>query len=90
MGYYSMPDQKFFPLADSAQLPMWMPSGGRILYGTESSILTFDIVTGKSKELLKTPEQITGLGISHDGKMIYYVSTSSESDIWMLDAVATK
>ena len=58
---------------------MWMPGSKKLLYGTENSIMVFDIDAGKSTQLFKTPEQIAGVGISRDGKMIYYVSTSSES-----------
>ena len=86
-GYFSFAEQRYVPLVDTTYYPMWLPDNRRILYAFRGAISVVDIESKKITEIARVPEgEMTGLGISHDGTLIYYVVDEEESDIWMLDA----
>lgn len=65
---------------------MWLPDGRRIIYGLDNKIFIVDTGTKKTKELgLRLTGELHSIGISRDGRLIYYTLFSSESDIWLLD-----
>lgn len=90
VGYYSIVDRKFFPIAEADHYPMWLPGNRQMLYGVGNTIMVLDVENGKKTEVLITSEEISAVGVSEDGNLIYYVSTSNESDIWLLDASSVK
>jgi TolB protein len=86
-GYYSLSEKRFVPLTDSNYFPVWLPDGRRILFALGKAIYAIDIQTKKITEIVQVRDgEMTGLGVSDDGTLVYYVVNEEESDIWMLDA----
>jgi Tol biopolymer transport system component len=86
-GYYSLSEKRFVPLTDSNYFPVWLPDGRRMLFALASAIYAIDIQTKKITEIGRVRDgEMTGLGVSDDGTLVYYVVNEEESDIWMLDA----
>jgi eukaryotic-like serine/threonine-protein kinase len=86
IGYFSFETKRYEKLANYDALPMWFPDSNRIVFSNEGKALVADISTKKVRELIShQPEQIRSVSVSHDGKLLYYTLSSSESDIWLLD-----
>ena len=86
-GYFSFSEQRYVPLVDTSYYPMWLPDSRRMLFASRGGISVVDIESKKITEIARLPEgEMTGLGISDDGTLIYYVVDEEEADIWMLDA----
>ena len=66
--------------------PAWLPDSRRFIYGYKNFIQIADSETKKTRQLnLPFIEELPSVGVSRDGKLIYYTLSSSESDIWLLD-----
>jgi Tol biopolymer transport system component len=65
--------------------PMWLNDSRRFLYtGNAKNILVFDMNTRKSHEIMEIPSGSLGdFKISNDSKNIFYMTQSSEADIWL-------
>lgn len=86
-GYYSLSEKRFVPLTDTNYFPVWLPDGRRMLFAFGSAISVIDTQTNKISEMVRLRDgEMTGLGVSDDGTLVYYVVNEEESDIWMLDA----
>jgi dipeptidyl aminopeptidase/acylaminoacyl peptidase len=87
-GVYSFAENRFEIIAQMENFPMWLPDSRRFLYGFENKLFIADTDTKKTREIagIRPTEQIQTVGISRDGRLIYYTLGSSESDIWLLDA----
>ncbi len=85
-GFYSFADDRFEIIAKMRNFPMWLPDSRRFIYGFENKLYIADTDTKKTREIgLNLTETLESVGISRDGKLIYYTLSSSESDIWLLD-----
>lgn len=87
LGYYSFDTRKVEKVIETnAEIPSWCPDSEHFLYTLDNKVFVVDINTKKSVELLSLPDD-TPLSpfISRDGKLLYYVIRSSESNIWLLD-----
>ena len=86
-GYYSLSQQTYVPLTDTSYYPMWLPDGRRMIFAFQSVISAIDTQTKKITEITRVRDgAMTGLGVSADGGLLYYVVNEEESDIWMLEA----
>jgi Tol biopolymer transport system component len=86
-GYYSLREKRFVPVTDTNYFPVWLPDGRRMIFAFGGSISSIDTRTKKISEIVRVRDgEMTGLGVSGDGTLVYYVVNEEESDIWMLDA----
>ena len=86
IGYFSFETKRYEKMANLDGLPMWFPDSNRFVFSNEGKAWIGDIVTKKVRELIsRQPEQIRSIALSHDGRLLYYTVSSSESDIWLLD-----
>ena len=90
-GGYSLTENRFEILGDTDIYPAAFPDQRRILWGFENRLYIGDTVTKKVRELgIRPTENIQDIGVSSDGRMIFYTLFSSESDIWLLDNSANQ
>ncbi|MBS1796313.1 MAG: PD40 domain-containing protein [Acidobacteria bacterium] len=86
-GIYSLAGNRFEPLDAMDSYPMWLPDNRRIVYGHNDRIFITDTETKRTRELDFRPAgDLRDIGISRDGRLLYYTLQSGESDIWLLDA----
>jgi serine/threonine protein kinase len=86
VGYFSFETKRYEKVANYDGLPMWLPDSNRFIFSNEGKALIANIVTKKIREVTShQPEQIRSIAVSHDGHLLYYTLSSSESDIWLLD-----
>lgn len=86
IGYFSFETKRYEKLANYDALPMWFPDSNRVVFSNEGKAFVADTVTKKVRELIShQPQQIRSIAVSHDGHLLYYTLSSSESDIWLLD-----
>ncbi len=86
-GFYSLAEKRFDIVANMENFPAWLPDSRRFIYGYENRLYIADIETKKPREIdtIRPAEEIKSLGISPDGRLIYFTLYTSESDIWLLD-----
>lgn len=86
-GFYSFAGNRYEPIAKVENAPMWLPDSRRYIYGFENKIFIADTDTKKTREIsgIRPMDTLESVGISRDGRLIYYTLTSGESDIWLLD-----
>ena len=85
-GIFSFTENRFDEVTKMDSFPAFLPDSLRIIYGFENKFFIADTTTKKTRELgIRPTEQIQSVGISRDGRLIYYTLFSSESDIWLLD-----
>ncbi len=90
-GFYSLSEKRFEQVGKMDNFPAWLPDNRRFIYGFENRLFIADTNTKKTRELdIRPPEDVQSVGISRDGKLIYYTLFSSESDIWLLDNSANQ
>ena len=86
VGYFSFEKNRYERVAERGSYPMWLPDSSRYVSIFTRGFLIGDIGSKQLRELWTTkgPEVIS-VGISHDSQLIYFVTQSNESDIWLLD-----
>ena len=92
IGYYSFGSGQYHPLIEvSDGLPSWLPDSRRFVYSFDNKIFLVDIDSKIATEILSIPNvEIRSPFVSRDGKLLYWVTASSESDIWLLDLTAVQ
>ena len=87
IGYYSFDTNQYHVLIENSDdLPSWLPDSRHLVYSDGTKIYLADIETRKSTEILSNPSvDIRSPFVSRDGKLLYYVASNYESDIWMLE-----
>ncbi len=87
IGVYSFETKSFVKISNSADtIPSFLPDSRHIVFTEGHKILLGNIETKEVKELLTAqPEIPRSPFVSRDGKLLYYIAQSSESDIWLLD-----
>lgn len=92
VGYYSFANQRYEKVAKvegySMWLsdPMWLSDSRRFVFSAGSKAYLADIVTKHMQEVFDAgQDEIRGIGISNDDRLIYFSLYESESDIWLLD-----
>ncbi len=85
-GIYSFASNRYEPVSEMEEIPMWLPDSRRITFASKGKVYILDVVTKKMSEIpLRSSDEIRNSGVSRDGSLLYFTSVSSESDIWMLD-----
>ena len=91
LAYYSFSQRRYEILTDASYFPTWLSDSRRMLFAFSGAISVIDTDTKKVTEILKIPEgSLTGLGMSRDRTLLYWVPEEEESDIWMLEAASEK
>ena len=87
LGFYSFETNSFTKLAETNDfIPSWLPDSRHIVYGKDNKIVITDTITGKTIELVTSPnKQLRSPFVSRDEKLLYYSAHTNESDIWLLD-----
>ncbi|HEY0459233.1 MAG TPA: protein kinase [Pyrinomonadaceae bacterium] len=85
-GFYSLTENRFDLVGKMDRFPAWLPDNRRLIYAFENRIFITGTDTRKTRELdIHPTENIQDVGISRDGRLIYFTLFSSESDIWLLN-----
>ncbi|HKP70771.1 MAG TPA: protein kinase [Pyrinomonadaceae bacterium] len=92
IGYYSFETGQYQPVvAVTDGLPSWLPDSRRFVYSSGNKIFIADIETKETKEIHSNPlGEIRSPFVSRDGKLLYWVAVSNESDVWLLDLTSTQ
>ena len=86
LGYFSFETGRYEKVSDIHALPSWLPDSRRLVFANEGKAYIADIAMKKVRELLVRPlEEIRSVGVSRDGRLLYYTLQTSESDIWLLN-----
>lgn len=86
IGYYSFETRKFERFTDFNSIPRWLPDSRRLIFERNGRPTILDTETGKLSEILpEIADRFRNIGVSRDGKLLYYTTLESESNIWMLD-----
>jgi Tol biopolymer transport system component len=86
VGFYSFESRSYEKLADLDAYPFWLPDSRRFVFAHEGKAYVADTATKKVRELLaRPPAQIRSVGVSRDGRLLYYTLLSTESDVWLLN-----
>jgi len=92
VGYYSFAGRRYekvakvegYPMGLSD--PMWLSDSRRFIFSAGSKAYIADILTKRMLEIFDAgQDEIRGIGISNDDRLIYFSLYESESDIWLLD-----
>jgi Tol biopolymer transport system component/DNA-binding winged helix-turn-helix (wHTH) protein len=67
--------------------PKWLSDGRRLVFQKDDGIYVLDSESGEYRRILPVAPNITGIDtgidLSRDGRTIYYVERTIESDIWI-------
>ena len=86
LGYFSFKTGRYEFIGEFDGYPMWLPDSRRFVFAHEDKAFVADIVTGRVREVLaRRDEQVRGVDVSADGRLLYYTVPSSENDVWLLD-----
>ncbi len=90
MGVYSFAQKRYSKIADFREICSWLPDNRHAALAKDGKAYILDTTDGSLKPLsLPQADDITTVGVSSDGKMLFYTVRSNESDIWLRDASAT-
>jgi hypothetical protein len=65
---------------------MWLPDSTRFVFFFNNKLFLGDVKTKRVREVfLSNENEIRSVGISLDGKLLYFSLYSSASDIWLMD-----
>jgi Tol biopolymer transport system component len=81
---YSFASQRYERLADFGDRPVWLNDNRRVLFFSQEKLLLLDSQTRKVREILSVaPNRFQSLGLSRDGRVIYFSLQTIEADIWL-------
>lgn len=92
VGYYSFAGRRYekvaqvegYPMWQSD--PMWLSDSRRFVFSAGAKAYIADIVTKRLRDIFDAgQDEIRGIGISNDDRLLYFSIYESESDIWLLD-----
>ena len=93
IGYFSFETNSYHPvIEDSQEIGSWLPDSRRFVIAVKNKIFIGDIESKQLTEIFAHPDRIDIRSpfVSRDGKLLYYVAATAESDIWLLDLSAAK
>jgi serine/threonine protein kinase len=86
VGFYSFETKTFEKLDEVIGFPFWLSGSSQVIYSDDNKIFLADINSKEKKEVFSNPDKnIMQASISQDGKLLYFISSTSESNIWLLD-----
>src|SRR6185369_9585249 len=77
-GIFSFNENRFDSVGKMDTFPAWLPDSRRIIYAFQNRIFIADLKQTRELDLHPT-EDVQSVGISRDGRLIYYTLFSSES-----------
>ena len=81
---YSFVSQRYERLSDFGDRPVWLNDNRRVLFFSQDKLLLLDSQTRKVREILSVaPNRFQSLGLSKDGRVIYFSLQTTEADIWL-------
>jgi serine/threonine protein kinase len=91
IGYYSFETGKYERVTDFSSIPRWLPDNRRLIFERNGKASIAEIDTKKVREILpEIKDRIRNIAVSRDGKLLYYTTSQTESDIWLLDLTAER
>jgi Tol biopolymer transport system component len=93
IGFYSFETDRFEELAEvPGATPSWLPNSQNLVYAADNKIFLADTKTKKIKQLpqLVQSGELRSPFVSRDGRLLYYIVQTSESDVWLLDNSPTE
>jgi Tol biopolymer transport system component len=86
VAYFSLETNRYERVAENGSYPRWLPDSSRYVSIFSGGFYLGEIGSKRLKELWRVKSnEIASVGISHDSQLIYFVTQSNESDIWLLD-----
>ncbi len=81
---YSFDTRRYELLAPAGELPHWLPDSRRLLFFIQDKLFLFDS-RNRSTRMVTTvaPRQFQSLGVSRDGRLLYYSLKTTEADLWV-------
>jgi eukaryotic-like serine/threonine-protein kinase len=83
---YSLAERRYRQLSPEGIQPLWLKDGRRLLYVARNGIAVLDALTGQSRPVLPVAfnhEGFADLRISADNRVITFIETVSEGDVWL-------
>jgi eukaryotic-like serine/threonine-protein kinase len=86
IGYYTFETGKYERVTDFNSIPRWLPDNRRLIFERSGEAFIIEIDTKRVRRILpEIEDRIRNIDVSPDGKLLYYTTSQSESDIWLLD-----
>ena len=86
VGCFSFETNKYELVADFGAYPMWFADSSRYISFTTTGVYLGEIKSKRLREIWKLNGfDIRSIGVTPDGQQLYFVSQSTESDVWLLD-----
>ena len=79
---HSLQERTYQRLTDAGSFPIWLSDSRRLMFSHRDKILVADTKSGRAREILSATPPIV-LGLSKDDRLIYFSTSSVETDIWM-------
>ncbi len=81
---YDLASRQYRQLNDFGNLPRFLPDGQRLLFVDQSNLWLIDSQTKETRTVFTSPpnSQAIHFALAPDGRSIYVLQTTTESDIW--------
>jgi eukaryotic-like serine/threonine-protein kinase len=81
---YAFDSHRYERLTEFGEHPAWLNDNQRLLFFSQGKLYLLDSRTRKAQELLSiAPNHFQSLGVSRDGRLIYFSLKTTEADIWL-------
>jgi hypothetical protein len=81
---YSFDTRGYERLTEFGESPIWLPDQRRLLFFWKDKLYLLDRQGRKTQELLSVaPNHFQALGLSRDGRLVYFSVKTIEADIWL-------
>ncbi len=85
IGIHELGSDRIDWLTDFGEWPVFVGDGRRVLFSFQGSLFIVDRVSGERREVMAVPQNSLGsVGLSPDGRTIYFTRMAAEADIWMM------
>ncbi|HET6371728.1 MAG TPA: protein kinase [Candidatus Polarisedimenticolia bacterium] len=82
---YDIASGAYQKLDAAGATPVWLSDGRRLLYARDGGIWLMDTASGKTHEVMKPAGEIpSGVSLSSDDRVMTFIETESEGDIWQM------
>ena len=86
VAYFSLETNRYERVAENGSYPRWLPDSSRYVSLFSTGLYIGEIGSKRLRELWRSKSgEVASVGVSRDSQLIYFVSQSNESDIWLLD-----
>jgi len=85
IGVHELGSDRIDWLTDFGEWPVFVGGGRRVLFSFQGSLFIIDRASGERREVMALPQGSLGsVGLSPDGRTIYFTRMAAEADIWMM------